>query len=46
MMKKMGYYIGQVVSFALMLLFLGGALAIIKVAVYLLRWVICGTFVI
>ena len=46
MIKKLSYYVGKFVGIAFMILVACGALAMLKIAVYLLKWVFYGTFII
>ena len=46
MLNKIGYFIGKFIGIAIYALLFCGALAILKVAMYLLKWVFYGTFII
>lgn len=46
MIKKISYYVGKFTGIAFMILVACGTLAMLKIAVYLLKWVFCGTFII
>lgn len=46
MIKKISYYVGRFVGIAFIILVACGGLAILKLAVYLLKWVFYGTFII
>lgn len=46
MLNKIGYYIGKFLAIAMYILMICGGLAMLKVAVYLLKWVFYGTFII
>ena len=46
MLNKIGYFIGKFIGVALYVLIFCGGLAMLKLAVYLLKWVFYGTFII
>lgn len=46
MIKKLSYYVGKLAGIAFIILMACGALAMLKIAAYLLKWFFYGTFII